>query len=98
MRSRYSAYAMGEASYLVATHHPRTADRALAQKIKAWMAETHWLGLEILETSGGQPDDAKGNVAFRATFSSGGKIAAHWERSRFERHKGQWRYVDGKFE
>ena len=60
MRSRYSAYAVGDMDYVWRTWHPRTRPEALTPS-----GET-WTGLEILDTVAGQPGDEAGEVEFRA--------------------------------
>jgi SEC-C motif-containing protein len=72
MRSRYSAFACGDADYLFRTWHPRTRP-----------ADT------------GGIDDDRGEVEFTARFVSEGRTDAMHERSRFERRRGRWVYVDG---
>ncbi|GIG36919.1 YchJ family protein [Cellulomonas pakistanensis] len=91
MRSRYSAFAVGDAGYLRATWHPasRPADLDLD-------AGTRWLRLDVLATAAGGPFDTAGTVEFRATYrdADGTRGALH-ELSRFVREDGRWLYVDG---
>jgi SEC-C motif-containing protein len=92
MRSRYSAYALAEIDYLVATHDPRRApDR---DQIQAWAKRAKFLGLEIEELAEGGSEDATGIVQFLARYEEGGAALEHRERSRFERIDGRWMYVD----
>ena len=88
MRSRYAAYACGEADYLVRTWHPRTrlTDLALDRCIV-------WVGLEILDTDAGCADDDTGEVEFVARFESDGRPDSMHERSVFQRRAGRWLYV-----
>jgi SEC-C motif-containing protein len=88
MRSRYSAFARGEADYLLRTWHPRTRPARLDLD-----PGTRWTGLEILATEDGTAFHSTGVVEFRASYRGG---ALH-ERSRFERVDGAWAYVDGDF-
>jgi SEC-C motif domain protein len=89
MRSRYSAYACGDADYLFRTWHPRTrpADVNLDPCII-------WTGLEVIDTAAGGPDDDRGEVEFRAVFEFAGRADSLHERSRFERRAGRWFYLD----
>ncbi|MBI2695731.1 MAG: zinc chelation protein SecC [Mycobacterium nebraskense] len=89
MRSRYSAFAYGDAAYLFRTWHPRTrpADVTVDPDIA-------WTGLEVIDTLAGGPDDDRGEVEFNARFESGGRRDRMHERSRFERRAGRWFYVD----
>jgi SEC-C motif domain protein len=90
MRSRYSAFAVGDAGYLLRTWHPDTRPRSLRLD-----PEVHWTGLEILATTGGRLLDPEGTVEFRASRLSAGRPGAQHELSRFVREDGRWRYLDG---
>lgn len=90
MRSRYSAYSRGDADYLRASWHPATRHQDLDLA-----PELRWLGLKILATTAGGPDDEQGVVEFIARYRSGGRAGRLHERSRFKRYRGQWCYVDG---
>jgi SEC-C motif-containing protein len=89
MRSRYSAYARGEADYLFRTWHPRT--RPTDVDIDPGIV---WTGLEIADIVAGDVDDERGEVEFSARYQSGGRPAELRERSLFERRAGRWFYVD----
>jgi SEC-C motif-containing protein len=53
------------------------------------------VGLEVLRTVAGGPDDDSGVVEFRArSRDAAGEHVLH-ETSRFERRAGRWVYVDG---
>jgi SEC-C motif-containing protein len=89
MRSRYSAFAVGDADYLFRTWHPRTrpADVTVDPAIT-------WTGLEVTDTDAGGPNDDRGEVAFTAYFESNGRRGSMRECSRFERRAGRWFYVN----
>ncbi len=90
MRSRYSAFALGDPAYLLATWHPSTRPRRLELD-----DEIRWTGLEVLTITGGSLLAAEGTVEFRAHYVVRGREGAQHENSRFAREGGQWRYVDG---
>lgn len=90
MRSRYSAFALGNAPYLVQTWHPRTRPRTLEVD-----AGVRWTGLDVLAASGGSPLETEGTVEFRALYVVAGHAGAQHERSRFLRERGRWLYLDG---
>jgi SEC-C motif-containing protein len=79
MRSRYSAYAVGDTDYVWRTWHPRTRPEEISPD-----PSIEWTGLEIIEAEGEV-------VEFRAHHLHG---VLH-ERSRFERRAGRWFYLDG---
>ncbi len=88
MRSRYSAYALGETAYVWRTWHPRTRpdEASLA-------SATRWLGLEIVEVVDGEAWDSVGIVAFVASYAHGRRTETMRERSEFEKRAGRWVYV-----
>lgn len=90
MRSRYSAYACGDADYLFRTWHPRTRPTDVSVD-----PGVIWTGLEVLEIDGGGADDDHGEVEFCARFTTSGRDGMMRERSQFERRAGRWVYVDG---
>jgi SEC-C motif-containing protein len=93
MRSRYSAYVVGDTDYLRATWDPLTCPGDLALDIDAPDAP-RWLGLEVkrFETL----DENHAIVEFVARFKTGARGHRLHEVSRFARGEdGRWRYVDG---
>lgn len=90
MRARYSAFAVGDRAYLLASWHSTTRPRALDLD-----PAVRWTGLEVLSTSGGALLAAEGTVEFRAHRVAGGVAGSQHEHSRFAREDGAWRYVDG---
>jgi len=85
MRARYAAYALGETDYVFRTWHPRTRPDDVTSD------GTAWTGLEVLDATDGGAEDDTGEVEFVAHHTHG---SMH-ERSRFERRRGRWVYVDG---
>ncbi|MDP7704787.1 YchJ family protein [Mycobacterium sp. TY815] len=90
MRSRFSAFAVGDADYLSASWHPRTRPKRLHLD-----SDVVWRRLQIVDTEAGTHDDTTGVVEFRAQYVRDGKRQILHERSRFTREKGRWLYVDG---
>lgn len=91
MRSRYSAFALHEAAYLLRTWHPATRPASIDLDPRLT-----WVGLEIVATEAGGPDDLNGVVEFRAHHQIAGEAGALHEVSRFRRQAGCWRYVRGR--
>ncbi len=90
MRSRYSAYAVGELGYVFRTWHPATRPNDVTAT-----PGLVWTGLEVLEVVDGGPGDDTGEVEFEARYQGPSGPGVMRERSRFERRAGRWVYVDG---
>lgn len=90
MRSRYSAYAMEDEAYLLASWHPltRPARLDLGREPRA-----KWLGLSIKARENRDAEHA--SVEFVARYKIGGRAYRLHETSRFERIDGRWFYLDG---
>jgi SEC-C motif-containing protein len=88
MRSRYSAFAVGDAGYLLRTWHPSGRPRTLALD-----PGQRWTRLAVLETRDGGLFDDAGIVTFRAMYSAGGQRGVMDETSRFVREDGRWLYL-----
>ena len=93
MKSRYSAYATGNAEYIIKTTHPENPDYSddhlsWKKEIDLFTQHTGFLGLKIMEFIDGKEE---AYVSFEASLSSGVLI----EKSRFLKHNGRWLYVDG---
>jgi SEC-C motif-containing protein len=90
MRSRYSAYVLKLADYLLASWHPSTRPASMD------LAEndgTKWLGLEIKRCQ--QQDENHATVEFVARYRIAGRGHRLHELSRFVREDGRWFYLDG---
>lgn len=84
MRSRYSAYAVGDTDYLGQTWHPTTRPTLIDPD-----PEAGWYRLDIISKYKGGPFDTAGIVEFEA-FHRGG---SQREASSFVREEGRWYYV-----
>ncbi|MBE3002257.1 YchJ family protein [Nocardiopsis sp. HNM0947] len=89
MRSRYSAFAVGDQAYLRRSWHPDTCPPDLEPD-----AGTVWTGLEILATTEGTPFHREGTVEFVAHYRDASGPGQMHERSRFVRHDGAWVYLE----
>ncbi len=96
MRSRFSAYVIGDIDYLLRTTLPAKRSERLREGYEATHSSISWLGLEILDTWLGGESDKVGKVEFRAVYEQGGRRSVHHEVSRFRKVKGEWFYVDGE--
>ena len=92
MRSRYSAYVVGDAAYLLATWHASTRPQELSLA-DAPGQRTQWLGLAVKQQRRTGDDSAE--VEFVARYRIGGGSAVRMaEHSRFVREDGRWYYLD----
>lgn len=77
MRSRYSAYCIQDADYLVKTTHLSTRKFHKKAAILEWSKSNHWLKLEIISA-------AENTVEFKAYYLDESlKTTIHHERSSF---------------
>ena len=91
MRSRYSAYAIGNVDYLVNTTHLSTRKLHKKKDILAWSQSNKWIKLEVLNST-------ETTVTFKAHFIDNHKLAhIHFEKSTFTFEEGSWFYVDGEY-
>jgi SEC-C motif-containing protein len=88
MRSRYSAFVLGDEAYLLATWHPSTRPAQAESE-----PGTRWLGLEVRDHRTVDADHAE--VEFVARYRLAGRGVRLHERSRFVREAGRWYYLDG---
>ena len=90
MRSRFSAFAVGDVDYVRRTWHSTTRPRELALD-----DGVRWYRLDVLDASRGGVFDTEGTVEFRAFYRAGGSSGSQHEVSRFVRESGEWVYLDG---
>lgn len=96
MRSRYTAYARGDANYLQRTSAGPAALRFDRADIENSFQRTEWLGLEVRKVEAGKAADNLGHVTFTVRFRQNGEIHALSERSEFRRVDGAWCYWSGE--
>lgn len=89
MASRFSAFALLDEQYVLATWHHSTRPSALPLE-----AGLDWVRLEVVDVVGGGPFESSGIVEFRAHYRSASGRGSIHERSRFLREDGRWFYVD----
>ena len=88
MRSRYSAFVLGDDEYLLRTWAPenRPAGMDLDDGIS-------WQRLVVLGRTAGGPFDSEGSVEFEAWYRFEGHREVQREDSFFRRDQGRWVYV-----
>jgi SEC-C motif-containing protein len=89
MRSRYSAFVLERAGYLLASWHASTRPSQVS-----FDPGVKWLGLELREHKVVDASHAEVEFVARQRDQSGRAVRLH-ERSRFVREDGRWYYVDG---
>jgi SEC-C motif domain protein len=105
MRSRYSAFALGEARYLqetLAEEHPdrQVSPQVFTRAILDGKVARKYLALTIENSrapAGGDPnpEGAEGQVLFHARIFERGKDCSFRELSTFVVEGGRWRYRSG---
>ena len=99
MRTRYSAFVLVKAEYIVKTTLPAQQDLLDIKAIEAWATETDWAGLEIVRHT---PKLGKrhAQVEFKAYFNTPEGLQAHHELSAFVKTKNKadndasWYFLD----
>lgn len=95
MRSRYCAYALGMAEYIIRTTHPDNPD--FTDNVSEWKEgilefcrSTPFNGLKIVEFIDGE---SEAYVSFEASLGA----YTMKEKSRFLKAEGKWLYESGEF-
>ncbi|GAA4358942.1 YchJ family protein [Angustibacter luteus] len=89
MRSRYSAFVVGDRDYLLRTWHPAHAPSELELD-----DALRWVRLDVTDVRRGGFLDVDGEVEFTAHYRNDGVRGVQRERSTFVREGGRWLYVD----
>ena len=96
MRSRYAAFALGEAEYLWRTlhedHEDRAEDREATLRGIRGTRSRRYTGLAILDQ---RRKGRSGEVLFHATLSERGRDLSFVELSDFSHDGKGWRYLSG---
>jgi SEC-C motif-containing protein len=101
MRSRYAAFALGLAPYLLETlaaGHPDLGaprDRLL-RELASLRDVRRFMGLRVVGEWVGEGRPDRGEVLFVARLFERGKNVGFAELSSFAREGGRWRYAEGE--
>ena len=88
MRSRYSAFVLGNIDYLQKSYHSTTRHSISEKKeLLAWTKSVEWVKLEILNTT-------ENTVEFKAYFYENGSLNVIHENSLFVKENSHWVYKD----
>lgn len=88
MRSRYSAYVLGDGEYLVATTTSENRYENDIALIKEYAKSVVWLHLEIITST-------PNTVEFKAYYRDKSGIVLQHEQSYFVQENGRWFYTRG---
>lgn len=91
MRSRYTAFVIGDEAYLRRSWDPATCPTDIRP-----LDDRTWLGLTIKDVKAGTAADGSGTVTFVARYKIAGRAHRLQECSRFRKVEGRWYYVDGE--
>lgn len=95
MRSRYTAYTLGEVDYLLRSHHKSTRPNKDRKEILRWSKSVKWLGLTIKSKTDGLSAHTSGTVEFQALYIESGRIQEINEHSLFIKEDNIWYYKSG---
>ena len=91
MASRYSAYCVHDANYLIETTHISTRKFYNKTGILDFATRNQWTKLEIINFS-------ETIVEFKAYYvEENNNEQIHHEKSKFRQEQGNWFYVDGEW-
>lgn len=99
MKSRYSAYAVGNCDYIINTTHVNNNDYnkdkiTWGKNIKQFMTETCFKSLEIIDFIDGC---IEANVTFKANIDINNIDSSFREKSKFVKQNDKWYYLSGEF-
>ncbi|HIW06337.1 MAG TPA: zinc chelation protein SecC [Candidatus Ignatzschineria merdigallinarum] len=92
MRSRFSAFALENFEYLIASWHSTTRPPEILKEDPP----LQWIYLKIIKT---EVENERGEsfVTFEARYRENGKAGKFIEKSRFIKEDGLLKYLDGEF-
>lgn len=93
MRSRYSAFSLGDSHPGAAAYLLHSWDSDTRPNSIEFEAGRSWQGLVVHESSKGGAFDNTGTVRFTATYLEGGQTHTQSELSSFRKLEGRWVYV-----
>jgi len=98
MRSRCSAYALGEVEYLLGTEPSAVPLARRRRELADSIGQLRWQRLQILAVTAGGPHDLSGTVTFEAHYLAAGQLGVMRECSLFGRAgnilAGGWLYLE----
>ncbi|MGA1931881.1 YchJ family protein [Arcobacter sp. YIC-464] len=97
MKSRYTAYVVGDSKYIIKTTHPSNNEytedtSSWSSSIKEFSLNSEFTGLVILDFIEGEEESF---VTFNALIKQNGQDASFVEKSKFLKVDGKWLYHSG---
>ena len=97
MRSRYCAYAMANADYIMQTYSNKSRLTQSKSEIESWAKQCQWVNLVIHSSKTKNNQTAQlDKVEFSAYFIEDKQLCEMREISRFIIENNHWRYHDGE--
>ena len=93
MRSRYTAYTLGNDTYILDTWHPSTRPASLAIENEL---PVKWVELQVLDAPSPVSLENTATVEFVARYKVGGRAEKMHEVSEFLNEDGRWFYLRGQ--
>jgi SEC-C motif domain protein len=93
MRSRYSAFAKHEITYIEQTTAVGQQKALDLKAIEAWSRSNQWLKLEVVQANE-KLDKYHALVEFKAHYHDGKKAEIHHEISHFVKQEDTWYFLD----
>lgn len=91
MRSRFSAYVLANARYIIETTHPSTRHLQSKNEILKWARQNSWTSLHVIDVD----SDV---VVFKAFYIDEQNLEnEHFECSKFAKLGEKWYYLSGKY-
>lgn len=94
MRSRYSAYVLGNIDYLVATTLPAQQAGVNRQALSDWSLQSKWLGLTVEVVEPATDDYGHAKVTFSVCWEDAEGPQSYRECSVFVWRDGRWYFID----
>ncbi len=94
MRSRYTAFTLGNMDYIASTQAEKGAEGFDSESAKQSADHTKWCGLNVID-AGKKNGSDKDEVEFSARYIVGDQLHLLHERSQFKKINGQWFYTSG---
>lgn len=93
MRSRYTAYAIGNFEYIMRTMKSPAADHFQIEEAHTTAKQHKWVGLTVIQTA---QESSDGMVEFKAYYLHANNLYVLHEISQFRRDDDAWYYIDSK--